>query len=491
MPDLLGELLNPTRILLDLQQSNEIAQSLAGCSEPEEIARRVTQGLVEKFDCAFARLWLLEPDRASLKLVASSGLYTRTDGSFARVPMGAYKVGKIAQNRVAFLSNNLAAEPWVGNQDWAIAHQIHGFAGYPLAIHDTVIGVLALFSHQVLEPEFLEVLQTLCTLVTTALEAALRYQQERQLGATSLSTSSLSTASLSFAHLPLSEQLASILSSTRLALVGTEQPLSLPVTYLILQAAQILRTLGCTYCRLLYSASPESVTLEAIVPGAEAAEPRLDLLAGLVAGAGGQLQTQADTKSRSLQVALSLPIESAIESAIESGIGSATESTQAGVALRIACRQSLVQLGLTQLAISAGFTVCGRRDPAIPLLTDDISQIASARRVIWVQQEPQALPPGVQARLDLSSTVEHLRQAVEAVNRDQGWGLDQTTKPPLSERELAILRLLTQGCRDREIAERLIISESTVKFHMNNVLAKLKARTRCQAISVATVNGWM
>ncbi|MBW4467519.1 MAG: GAF domain-containing protein [Pegethrix bostrychoides GSE-TBD4-15B] len=476
MPDLLGELLNPTRILFDLQQSNEIAQSLAGCSEPEEIARRVTQGLVEKFGCAFARLWLLEPDRASLKLVASSGLYTRTDGSFARVPMGAYKVGKIAQNRVAFLSNNLAAEPWVGNQDWAIAHQIHGFAGYPLAIHDTVIGVLALFSHQVLEPEFLEVLQTLCTLVTTALEAALRYQRERH----------LSTTSLSFAHLPLSEQLASILSSTRLALVGTEQPLSLPVTYLILQAAQILRRLGCTYCRLLYSASPRSVTLEAIVPGAEAA-PRLELLAGVVAGAGGQLQTQADLKSRSLQVALSLPIESDIESDIESAI----ESIPAGTALRITCRQSLVQLGLTQLAISAGFTVCSRRDPAIPLLTDDISQIASAHRVIWVQQEPQALPPGIQARLDLSSTVEQLQQAIEAVNRDQVWGWDQATEPPLSERELAILRLLTQGCRDREIAERLIISESTVKFHMNNVLAKLKARTRCQAISLATISGWM
>ncbi|NJL22723.1 MAG: GAF domain-containing protein, partial [Leptolyngbyaceae cyanobacterium SM1_3_5] len=105
MPDLLTGLPNPTRILFDLQQANEIAQSLAGCFEPEAIAQRVTAGLVEKFDCAFARLWLLEPDRSNLKLVASSGLYTRTDGKFGRVPMGAYKVGKIAQNRVSFLSN--------------------------------------------------------------------------------------------------------------------------------------------------------------------------------------------------------------------------------------------------------------------------------------------------------------------------------------------------------------------------------------------------
>ncbi len=61
----------------------------------------------------------------------------------------------------------------------------------------------------------------------------------------------------------------------------------------------------------------------------------------------------------------------------------------------------------------------------------------------------------------------------------------------LSERELEILALLTKGLRDRDIADRLIISESTVKFHMNNVLKKLKAQTRYQALHQAIVNGWI
>ena len=140
MPDLPTGLLDPTRILFDLQQGNEIAQRFSGCLEPEEIACRVTHGLVEKFDCAFARLWLLEPDQTALKLVASLGMYTNTNGFFGRVPMGAYEVGKIAQNRVSFLSNNLAAESWVGNREWAIANNIRGFAGYPLVIHERTIG---------------------------------------------------------------------------------------------------------------------------------------------------------------------------------------------------------------------------------------------------------------------------------------------------------------------------------------------------------------
>ncbi|WP_348232166.1 LuxR C-terminal-related transcriptional regulator [Trichocoleus sp. DQ-U1] len=41
------------------------------------------------------------------------------------------------------------------------------------------------------------------------------------------------------------------------------------------------------------------------------------------------------------------------------------------------------------------------------------------------------------------------------------------------------------------MSDRLIISESTVKFHMNNVLKKLKAQTRYQALHQAIVNGWI
>ena len=147
--------LDSTRILFDLQQGNEIAQSFSGCLEPEEIAYRITEGLVAKFNCAFARLWLLEPDQTTLKLIASSGMYTHTDGFFGRVPMGAYKVGKIAQNRVSFLSNDLAAESWVGNREWAVANHIRGFAGYPLALKERVVGVFGVLSQQPMEPEIL------------------------------------------------------------------------------------------------------------------------------------------------------------------------------------------------------------------------------------------------------------------------------------------------------------------------------------------------
>jgi DNA-binding CsgD family transcriptional regulator len=55
----------------------------------------------------------------------------------------------------------------------------------------------------------------------------------------------------------------------------------------------------------------------------------------------------------------------------------------------------------------------------------------------------------------------------------------------LSPRELEILRLMGEGLRNREIAERLIIGESTVKTHVRHVLEKLRMRNRAEAAAFA------
>lgn len=476
MTNPLTGLIDSTHILFDLQQANEIAQQFSGCLEPDQIASRATNGLVEKFHCAFARIWLLEPDQTTLKLVASSGMYTNTDGFFGRVPLGAYKVGKIAQNRISFLSNNLAAEPWVGNREWAIANSIHGFAGYPLMIQDRVVGVLATFSHSPMEPEFLEVLQLLCTIVAIALDTAFQHQKAKQ-------TWQSSTHHPAFSHLPLSDQLVRILSSTRLTLVGTEQPLTLAIAFVFLKAAEILNKVKCTYCRLIYIES--SVALEAVVPkSSELDQPpegyietAFSELYLTVSNLGGVLQTQTSMNQPAVQVRLKIPYP----------------LEQSGERLRIQCRFPVLQLAFTHLAGLAGLTVCHEVDQALPLLTDDETQLRSSKRILWIQQGTQPAPKGVQASIDLSISANQLRQAVAAVAYDQLWSMkpDTAMQQVLSERELEILALLTQGHRDRDIADLLIISESTVKFHVSNVLNKLKARTRYQAIHQAMVQGWI
>ena len=60
---------------------------------------------------------------------------------------------------------------------------------------------------------------------------------------------------------------------------------------------------------------------------------------------------------------------------------------------------------------------------------------------------------------------------------------------PLSERELEVLRLIAAGLKNREIAGRLVIEESTVKRHLTNIYGKLGATSRTQALARARALG--
>lgn len=372
MPNLTSHDLDVSRLLFDLKRCGKLVSKFTGWLDPDAIAACVTRGLIEQFDCAFTRIWLVEPDRRTLRLVSSSGLYTRLDGDFARVPMGSFKVGKIAQHCIPFLSNCLPDEDWVKDREWAIANHIQGFAGLPLMAGDQAIGVLAVFSHRPMGPEFLEVLQILSLSVAVALTSAVNHQ--------------------TFLHTPdtahLSEQMAALLGGQRLSLLGTEQPLALPVTQLLLQMANRLVKLSC-HCRLVYDT--DTVVLEAMLAAA--------------------------------------PSQPLSESAL-------TETFQD---ILIAGRE----LG-GDLHIQTGVNV---------------AQV----RLSLPQRLPQQLP----------------QQA------------DQQPNSPLSGREQEVIRLLAQGCRDRDIAEQLYISERTVKFHAKNMLEKLGVRTRVQAVFEATQQGWL
>ena len=53
---------------------------------------------------------------------------------------------------------------------------------------------------------------------------------------------------------------------------------------------------------------------------------------------------------------------------------------------------------------------------------------------------------------------------------------------PLTDRELEVLRCIAEGLSNRETAERLVITEGTVKNHVSNLIAKLNVRDRTQAL---------
>jgi two-component system NarL family response regulator len=62
---------------------------------------------------------------------------------------------------------------------------------------------------------------------------------------------------------------------------------------------------------------------------------------------------------------------------------------------------------------------------------------------------------------------------------------------PLSDREIAVLRLIAQGKQNHAISQVLCISEEAVKSRIKNILQKLDARDRTQAVTVATERGFL
>jgi len=59
----------------------------------------------------------------------------------------------------------------------------------------------------------------------------------------------------------------------------------------------------------------------------------------------------------------------------------------------------------------------------------------------------------------------------------------------LSLRELEVLRLIAQGLTNKEVGAKLYISENTVKGHVKEILTKMNARNRIEAVLVAKERG--
>lgn len=99
------------------------------------------------------------------------------------------------------------------------------------------------------------------------------------------------------------------------------------------------------------------------------------------------------------------------------------------------------------------------------------------------------LHPGIAARIldRFSSLMTRPAPIEEKVELNPGLGksVGALDAPKFTSREMEVLKLLAQGARNKEIAETLIIAERTVKIHVGNILAKLNADNRTEAVTMA------
>ena len=121
--------------MLELGRAEGLREGLQRCAE----------SLVRHIDAAFARIWTVNDATNTLELEASAGMYTHIDGGHARVPVGKFKIGRIAQENQPHLTNDVSADSWVGDKGWARREGMVAFPGYPLSLGTQVLGVVAAF----------------------------------------------------------------------------------------------------------------------------------------------------------------------------------------------------------------------------------------------------------------------------------------------------------------------------------------------------------
>jgi len=85
----------------------EIGMALARQDTLRGMLHTCAEAMVRHLDAAFARIWTLNSDGQELELQASAGMYGRLDGRYRRIPLGQFKIGLIAQEGRAHLTNDV------------------------------------------------------------------------------------------------------------------------------------------------------------------------------------------------------------------------------------------------------------------------------------------------------------------------------------------------------------------------------------------------
>ncbi len=129
--------------------SSEVSKALIHYKSTQEILAACANSIVEHLDAAFARIWTLNTEKNVLELQASAGIYTHLDGEHSCIPVGKYKIGQIAQERKPHLTNSVIGDERVSNQEWAKNEKMTAFAGYPLVVEDNLVGVIGMFSRNI------------------------------------------------------------------------------------------------------------------------------------------------------------------------------------------------------------------------------------------------------------------------------------------------------------------------------------------------------
>jgi len=220
--------------------SAEVGLALNRDLSTDEILRHCTEAAVHHLGAAFTRIWTVEPgdlcdtchkaawctDRTQcLHLRASAGLSTNLNGEFRRIPLGALKIGRIAQGEGVMFTNDVLGDERLPNKDWLRTNGLQSFAGFPLMIEGKVFGVMGTFARVPLSKPMLQTLESICNGIASTIarkqgEERLRESEEQFRRTFDDAPIGMATAGRDYRFIRVNQSLCDMLGYTQDELTG-------------------------------------------------------------------------------------------------------------------------------------------------------------------------------------------------------------------------------------------------------------------------------
>lgn len=162
----------------------DISTSITTNSSLKECLQECAEAIAKYLDITFVRIWIVNKEEKTLELQANVGLYTYIDEQDSQILIGKNKIGIIAKERKAILTNDIINDDDITDKEWAKRYSIVAFAGYPLIVENEVVGVLSLLSQRQLNTNVLNALAVVVDIIAYNIERKyaeeiLRYSQIR------------------------------------------------------------------------------------------------------------------------------------------------------------------------------------------------------------------------------------------------------------------------------------------------------------------------
>jgi DNA-binding NarL/FixJ family response regulator len=176
------------------------------------------------------------------------------------------------------------------------------------------------------------------------------------------------------------------------------------------------------------------------------------------------------------------------------------------IRVQVSAPDAVLKAGLEAVVTGARGLALADARPDVVLTSLPMEEVAPAAAVVWLGEPgwtAEALRLGVRAILPPDASTAEIVAAIEATAAgmaviDPAELESLLSAPaaqpvadsgPLTARELEVLRMLAEGAANKNIAWQLKISEHTVKFHVAQILAKLNAGTRTEAVTLGIRRG--